>query len=96
MPKHTRKLRRVRRGGDENSFVVPKQVMPANENDTVKPLLTAKAALQPASLRILKPKYQSSSEFQTVKSNLNTTPKSSTLLSGMARRRKTRRTRRHR
>ena len=34
MPKYTRKLRKTRRsrkGGDENEYIVPKQVMPANE-----------------------------------------------------------------
>jgi hypothetical protein len=90
MPKYTRKLRRRtrRRGGDENDYIVPKQVMPANEN--VKPLLEAKASLQPASMRILKPKQQSFSEVQSVRSSLSTTPKSA-LVYGMSRRRKTRR-----
>ena len=93
MPKYTRKLRRrIRKGGDEN-YVVPKQVMPANED--VDPLVKAKAALQPASMRILKPKQQSFNEVNAVRSNLATTPKSAALY-GMARRRKTRRTRRHR
>ena len=95
MPKHSRKLRRTRRsrrGGDENEYVVPKQVMPANENATVKPLLAAKASLQPVSLRILKPKQQSVSELDSRRSSLVTTPKSS-MVYGMARRRKTRRNR---
>ena len=92
MPKYTRKLRRTRRsrrGGDEN-YVFPKQVMPANENETVRPLLAAKASLQPASLRILKPKQQSVSEVESRRSSLSTTPKSA-LVYGMSRRRKTRR-----
>jgi len=93
MPKYTRKLRKTRRsrkGGDENEYVVPKQVMPANENETVRPLLAAKASLQPASLRILKPKQQSVSEVESRRSSLSTTPKSA-LVYGMSRRRKTRR-----
>jgi len=92
MPKYSRKLRRTRRsrrGGDEN-YVVPKQVMPANENEAVRPLLAARASLQPASLRILKPKQQSVSEVDSRRSSLSTTPKSS-MVYGMARRRKTRR-----
>lgn len=91
MPKHSRKLRRTRRsrrGGDENAFVVPKQEMPSNQN--VKPLLDAKASLQPVSMRILKPKQQSVSEVESRRSSLSTTPKSA-LVYGMSRRRKTRR-----
>jgi hypothetical protein len=86
-----RKTRRSRRRGGE--YVVPKQVMPANEN--VDPLNEAKAALKPSSLRILKPKQQSVSEVQVARSNLSSTPKSP-MVYGMSRRRKTRRTRRHR
>ena len=89
MPKYTRKLRRTRRrGGDENEYVVPKQTMPSNED--VKPLLDAKASLRPTSLRILKTKQQSVSEVQMARSSLSASPKSS-MVYGMARRRKTRR-----
>jgi hypothetical protein len=44
MPKHTRKLRKVRRRGGDENYVVPKQFMPANED--VKPLLDARANLK--------------------------------------------------
>jgi hypothetical protein len=82
------RLTRRTRGGDEN-YVVPKQIMPANEN--VDPLLKAKASLQPASLRILKPLQRTTSEVEERRRTLTRTP-TSTAVYGLARRK----TRRHR
>jgi len=49
MPKYSRKLRRTRRRGGYDNYVVPKQVMYANEN--VRPLLDARANLKSTKMK---------------------------------------------
>ena len=57
MAKHTRKLRRSRKGGDENEYVVPKQPTHANDPAVVAPLLQARRSLRnPMPLGIKTPK----------------------------------------
>ena len=73
MAKHTRKLRRSRKGGDENEYVVPKQPTHANDPAVVAPLLQARRSLKnPLPLGVKTPKQ---TESQRKLTSLTPTPR---------------------